>query len=95
MAAAAGCQPLRHLPNQQLLQQQKAVEQTASELRGGTSCSAAQCECANWQLGELRTWRADAEKARRWAWAKAFLAANMMNVMGINEDETWLDNAGG
>lgn len=28
------------------------------------------------------TWRADAEKARRWAWAKAFLAANMMDVMG-------------
>lgn len=28
-----------------------------------------------------RTWRADAEKARRWAWAKAFLAANMMDVM--------------
>lgn len=29
----------------------------------------------------MRTWRADAEKARRWAWAKAFLAANMMDVM--------------
>ena len=34
--------------------------------------------------GGQRTWRADAEKARRWAWAKAFLAANMMDVMGVS-----------
>lgn len=31
-----------------------------------------------------RTWRAEAEKQRRWAWVKACLAANMMNgVQGV------------
>ena len=58
------------------VQQQKAGQQTASELRG--------VQMLGWNIWRQRTWRADAEKARRWAWAKAFLAANMMDVMGVS-----------
>ena len=32
--------------------------------------------------GNNRTWRAEAEKQRRWAWKNACLAANMMSVIG-------------
>ena len=31
------------------------------------------------------TWRAEAEKQRRWAWEKACLAANMMVVFGCKK----------
>ena len=38
--------------------------------------------CGNTQL---HTWRAEAEKQRRWAWEKACLAANMMTVIEVQQ----------
>ena len=40
--------------------------------------------------GNRRTWRAEAEKQRRWAWKNACLAANMMNVMEMGGNGDWV-----
>lgn len=54
----------------------------AKKLMPPTTASAERLLRGKSERASKRTWRADAEKARRWAWAKAFLAANMMNAMG-------------
>ena len=40
--------------------------------------------------GNRPTWRAEAEKQRRWAWKNACLAANMMNVMEMRANGDWV-----